>query len=255
MLLAVFFIIFFLLFIIIFLLNIYLEVIIERRRNKDFILLKVWLLRGLLNFRFRIDYMDLKEELGKLVVQYAGSQSGPAEEIRIPEAREVTLTGKSFKKFLDQVRAMARISTSWEALEVLIKGLLKAGIRAAQLPITRAALSRMLMEVFPRIKTSCLRLRWVTELGVGDPAITAVVTGALYGVKGTVVSLLNRRIDFRQAPEIEITPRFTDGVFNTRFEGIFAVNIGQIIKSFLWIFEDDLKRRLEKRWMSIPLKH
>ncbi len=68
------------------------------------------------------------------------------------------------------------------------------------------------------------RLKWATELGLEDPAVTAAAYGFLWSVKSQIFNVLtnNFQIDF-QRPEFSIKPNFLEKKSNTDFQCLFSV--------------------------------
>ncbi len=66
-------------------------------------------------------------------------------------------------------------------------------------------------------RISLRRLHWSTELGTGDPAQTGVLTGALWGLKGFLLSFL-----------YAIRPCFEKTCLNTNIDCILEVRLGYL---------------------------
>ena len=78
------------------------------------------------------------------------------------------------------------------------------------------------------------RFVWVTKVGLGQPAATAVLFGALWGVKSGLVQALNHKFRFAQKPELKVIPDYQSLSLDTLFDCIFRVKLGYIIiASFL----------------------
>jgi hypothetical protein len=83
-------------------------------------------------------------------------------------------------------------------------------------------------------KGSFHRFIWVTRLGTGRPAATAVLHGLTWGLKSGLVQTLNRKFRFVQKPEFKVIADYQRLSFDTRFDCIFRVKLGYIIiASFL----------------------
>lgn len=88
---------------------------------------------------------------------------------------------------------------------------------------------------------------WVTNFGLVNQAYTGILTGMIWAVKGSVVSILQNFIRFEATPVIKVDPSFNyPQDFGMEFEGIFTFKIGDIIHMGLKILISQLKRRLKK---------
>jgi hypothetical protein len=78
------------------------------------------------------------------------------------------------------------------------------------------------------------RLIWITRLGLGQPAATAVLYGLTWGLKSGLVQTLYQKFRFVQKPELKVIADYRCLSFDTRFDCIFRVKLGYIIiASFL----------------------
>lgn len=79
-------------------------------------------------------------------------------------------------------------------------------------------------------KISVKRFCWVTEIGTGEPAETAILTGALWGVKGTFLSYFQTMVGRVQSnPQINVIPNFNQVMVTSKADCIFDVLCGHII--------------------------
>ncbi|OPZ71406.1 MAG: hypothetical protein BWY80_01334 [Firmicutes bacterium ADurb.Bin456] len=68
-------------------------------------------------------------------------------------------------------------------------------------------------------KTSLRRLDWQTELGTGEPAWTGVLTGALWGLKGLVLSYFYKLLTpGGKQPRLAIRPSFVKTCFKVSID-------------------------------------
>ncbi|OPY59047.1 MAG: hypothetical protein A4E55_00416 [Pelotomaculum sp. PtaU1.Bin035] len=87
-------------------------------------------------------------------------------------------------------------------------------------------------------KVQLRRFSWRTEIGAGDPCQTGLITGAAWGVKGFILTVIYRLISPGGArPVVEITPNFEKTCFNTVLDCIFEIRLGYLFitgfKAFL----------------------
>jgi hypothetical protein len=79
------------------------------------------------------------------------------------------------------------------------------------------------------------RLSWSTQLGTGDPALTAVGIGVVWGVKETLIGYLQSRYGFVRQPEVSVTGNFQNISLDTSFNCIFRVKLGYIMIAALMV--------------------
>ncbi|MEG7333715.1 DUF2953 domain-containing protein [Bacillus sp. 0102A] len=70
------------------------------------------------------------------------------------------------------------------------------------------------------------KLEWVTIVGIHDAAVTGVLTGAVWGVKGGIAAMLYEHLDFVEKPVYEVIPSFQVPVSKTHFQCIFFFRFG-----------------------------
>lgn len=86
------------------------------------------------------------------------------------------------------------------------------------------------------------RFVWVTKLGLGQPAATAVLYGAIWGLKSGLVQALYQKFQFAQKPEIKVIADYQSLHLDTLFDCIFRVKLGYIIiASFLAYWRHRMK--------------
>jgi hypothetical protein len=79
------------------------------------------------------------------------------------------------------------------------------------------------------------QLSWVSQVGTGDPALTAVSVGLLWGVKEALIGYLRNRYGFVQPPEVNISGNFQSLRWDTAFNCIFRVKLGYIMIAALMV--------------------
>ncbi|MBG9793595.1 hypothetical protein ABD76_14295 [Paenibacillus dendritiformis] len=79
----------------------------------------------------------------------------------------------------------------------------------------------------------CSLFIWETEIGIGDPAGTAIATGTTWSLKSWLVGKLSYSLRFQDYPILEITPQFHYPYFSTRIVGIAEIRFGHIVRSVI----------------------
>lgn len=80
-------------------------------------------------------------------------------------------------------------------------------------------------------KMKCSLFIWETEIGLGDPAGTAIVTGTTWSVKSWLVGKLSYILRFQDYPILEITPQFDHPYFSTRIVCLAEIRFGHVVRS------------------------
>jgi hypothetical protein len=79
------------------------------------------------------------------------------------------------------------------------------------------------------------RLSWFTQIGTGDPALTAVGIGVIWGVKETLIGYLQSRYNFMESPEVNVSGNFQSISWGTAFNCIFRAKLGYIMIAALMV--------------------
>jgi hypothetical protein len=73
------------------------------------------------------------------------------------------------------------------------------------------------------------QLSWLSRVGTGDPVLTALFTGILWGAQETLVGYLQSRYYFVKPPEVTVSGDFQSSGWDTAFNCIFRVKLGYIM--------------------------
>ncbi|WP_062199203.1 DUF2953 domain-containing protein [Massilibacterium senegalense] len=74
------------------------------------------------------------------------------------------------------------------------------------------------------------KLEWATSFGVADAYTTALLSGTLWTIKGTVQALLYQFCHVEKRPVFSVHPHFSTFMFSVMIEGIVSIRFGQAIK-------------------------
>ena len=64
-------------------------------------------------------------------------------------------------------------------------------------------------------KVELTELKWVTRIGVGDAPETAITTGAIWGIKSSLIGFGIKFIQLKTKPRIEVVPQYNEPQFST----------------------------------------
>lgn len=73
------------------------------------------------------------------------------------------------------------------------------------------------------------KFHWATRIGTGDPALTALGYGIMWGIKTNLLSYLDSHYVFSERPQLEVVPDYQQPKWDMLFDCIFKVKIGYII--------------------------
>lgn len=83
-------------------------------------------------------------------------------------------------------------------------------------------------------KTVCTDLTWITRVGVGDAADTAITTGAVWGLKSSLLGFMSRYVRLKAQPVLSVQPQFNRMLFNTEAECRLKIKAGfAIVAGFI----------------------
>jgi hypothetical protein len=76
-------------------------------------------------------------------------------------------------------------------------------------------------------KIKIKKLEWHSQLGIGDAALTGMLTGAAWAIKGGLIGLISQYMKLKTTPVVTITPEFNMFCSRTKLQCIFQFRIGQ----------------------------
>ncbi len=81
----------------------------------------------------------------------------------------------------------------------------------------------------------CETLYWKTTFGFSDAAITGILAGFFWMIKGVILNRLKNRTILTSQPVINVIPVFEHVTFEIDFRCIFSVRIGNVISAAISI--------------------
>ena len=84
-------------------------------------------------------------------------------------------------------------------------------------------------------------ISWLTEVGVGDAAATAITTGFFWAIKSNIIALLIKKLELKSY-HVNVFPFYGADKFNTSLDCIITLKIGYIIIAGLKILTKKLNR-------------
>ncbi|WP_042345343.1 DUF2953 domain-containing protein [Bacillus massiliigorillae] len=78
-------------------------------------------------------------------------------------------------------------------------------------------------------KVGVHQFQWQSAIGTKDAALTAKITGVIWGIKGIVQACVYKYLSVQCQPSYQVTPYFNRGLSATEFRCILSVRIGYAI--------------------------
>ncbi|MEW9699043.1 DUF2953 domain-containing protein [Paenibacillus sp. SI8] len=78
-------------------------------------------------------------------------------------------------------------------------------------------------------RVECTELKWVTRVGVGDAPETAITTGAIWGIKSSLIGFGIRFVKLKVKPRIDVIPQYNQPQFTTEFRLTGRIRVGFIV--------------------------
>lgn len=101
-------------------------------------------------------------------------------------------------------------------------------------------------------RVRCLELAWVTRIGLGDAADTAVAAGAVWSVKAPLVGWLTRHVRMQAVPQLNVVPLFHEAHFAMELRGRFRMRLAAALAALVHLAWRALRIRGGlRRWWKV----
>ncbi|MCL6459555.1 MAG: DUF2953 domain-containing protein [Gorillibacterium sp.] len=77
----------------------------------------------------------------------------------------------------------------------------------------------------------CSEFSWVTRFGMGEPALTASLTGVGWTVKYGALGFISHLIPFKTAPKLDIQPQFNSFAYETELQARLQMKMASVVMS------------------------
>lgn len=71
--------------------------------------------------------------------------------------------------------------------------------------------------------------KWETIVGTGDAMDTGLISGLLWGIKGSTLGIVSNYAQLHTNPIISVSPEFNKQIYTSRFECILRFRVGYLI--------------------------
>ncbi len=91
---------------------------------------------------------------------------------------------------------------------------------------------------------------WKTKIGTGDAMQTGVLTGAIWGIKGSIIGIISHYMRLTEKPMLAVIPDYQHSSYETSFECILRFRIGYLIGTGIRILIKYVKGGWKNAWRS-----
>lgn len=196
-----------------------------RKQNKDdLILFDIYLLYGLVHIHYQVPSIRLKNWKEGLQIERDRPENILQQN---SSSTKPKVNREKVEKWMDEVQ---RVLEATKGFRVWIKTTLR--------------------------HITFHKLEWSTNIGLQDAAHTATLTGALWGVKATLIGWLTCYISLKQRPKLFVVPVFDRApLFSTEVRCIAQIRCGYAIYAGLLLGVRVLKvKGGVKKWLTILFK-
>ncbi|SNR87239.1 Protein of unknown function [Anaerovirgula multivorans] len=185
-------------------LNIKIEVRVIREDNNDEVNVSISLLNDLLKYRMVIPFIDIFNGYNNLLKAHMHGQAEVGDDNALADHAEE----KGFN--LNEMKILI------EKAEVLYRNY-----------------HNIISYVMKKIIIS--KVQWETKIGVEDAAGTAILTGALWGIKSSIILFFKNKFNLNNI-YVNVTPYYVSKKFAMTFNCIVTLKIGYIINTGIKLF-------------------
>jgi hypothetical protein len=104
-------------------------------------------------------------------------------------------------------------------------------------------------------RVECTDLKWITRVGVGDAPETAITTGAIWGIKSSLLGFSIRYVKLTVKPQIDVIPQYNEKQFATDFRFAGRIRVWFVVVAGIRLISRAAKVKGGIRtWIQIVLK-
>lgn len=174
--------------------EIHIEVVLRRVGQNDLFRVKLRAIFGLVKYRYEIP-----------VIRWNSIFSG----VTIKKEEKLDIEKQEFKNEMTSKVNRRTIVKSFEHLQ--------------QLVMHTVGLYTWLVNVMGKMK--CTELVWVTRIGLGEAADTAVTTGLIWSIKCSLTGFIFQYVRLAQTPQLSVVPLFNEEHFSMDLQGKIKLRV------------------------------
>lgn len=77
------------------------------------------------------------------------------------------------------------------------------------------------------------KFSWSTQVGTGKASSAGITAGSIWSAKGMIIGLISMKSKFKQEPIISVVPFFNQMRFQSKFDCMVSIRIGQAMYALL----------------------
>ncbi|MBM7555305.1 DUF2953 domain-containing protein [Halanaerobacter jeridensis] len=190
----------------------------QRKNDKDDLTMQLKIF--FLKYNFKLSFIDFKRLFSFPTSELKGTFSSLFSETNIEFKEEIS--EEELKELKHAIKVIKRIISRFELIFLLTH--------------------------------NCALFSWRSSFGCQNPAHTGMMTGLLWSVKSSLISILQTKLEFKELPIIDVVPNFTkEQSLMVEFKGIFTFRLGKLILIAVTIMCFELKRRVKEKWKNTQL--
>ncbi|CAN7596244.1 DUF2953 domain-containing protein [Paenibacillus sp. LjRoot153] len=104
-------------------------------------------------------------------------------------------------------------------------------------------------------KVECTELKWITRVGLGDAPETAITTGAVWGIKSSLLGFTIRYVKLIAKPRVDVIPQYNEKQFATEFRFAGRIRVWFVVIAGIRLLYRAAKIKGGIRsWIQLALK-
>ena len=190
-------------------LTMYIELEYQRTAKDDNLVIKLYLLKGLVFYQLKMPIMEVVYEKKEIWLESKLTAEKSAK----------THTKEEMRTFKRLVLIYLKHPRKLQRLIRLVKHFM-----------------RNYIQIMDKITSSlcCEKFYLKTQLGFKDAEITGLSIGYLWFLKNLLLVRLSHKFCFKKQPVIKIVPSFKQAVVAVNFHCIFSIRVGNVINASLY---------------------
>lgn len=197
------------------------RLIIHHREGNDLIEVKMSIWFGLIHYTYTVPMINWDDEEDSIVMK---------QELNV----DVAETNKKTK----------------QKKKMTVNMLIERYQKVRQLIADIKGFNQIMKRFFSHI--SITRLEWQSQFGAGDAALTGMLVGGIWSLKGIAIGMISQAVSLQAYPKIDITPNFQQTLIETKLLCMFSFRIGHAMVAAFRTLKYWKGRK--QRWQNIQFK-
>jgi len=194
----------------------------RRRKDDDYINIKLSKWNGLIKYSMRIGHMDIKNGLLHIKQRNKMSRMGNSDTKREHKELNIDSMLELYHKWADVLQAILDVNGKLRKL------------------------------------LNCIQItewKWYTYVGTGDAMWTAMASGMTWTIKTTIYGLMSKLMQIKEQPVVKVEPVYQVAFFATEWSCIAKIKFGHAILAGIYMMPRIRSSRKGARtWQNILFK-